>query len=429
MARGQRNGIGCGAIALLLLAAILVGAWSFGAFDRLFYLMRLDSVQTELLGLTGQSERADHAKTDDTDFAGGVSDTGAEGGNAASLEGDLAHGYVYSQLSDADREKYLILLDAFQSREERAYPESDSEDIGRIRDCVLADHPELPAISGVQIQSSTNPLSGLVTNVTVEGQYYFTEEESLDLQTQIGEGMAACLAGLPEGADDFEKAKYFYEYLAENVEYDYAVLQGEAGALGNTSGQTVADVFVSGNAVCTGYVRAYQLLLQEVGIPSVFVTGTAKGGSHAWCKVLLDGNWYNIDPTWGDPQFFDSDGQAADYGWVNYDYLCVTDDDLAATHEVDSMYPLPECQAIADNYFVHEGLYLESADVNAAGSIVQAAVARGDDAARFRCADDDVYDSVVDALFNGQAIYRFIPGYSCSYVLNDTMRTVEVLFV
>ena len=74
----------------------------------------------------------------------------------------------------------------------------------------------------------------------------------------------------------------------------------------------------------------------------MFVTGTAKGGSHAWCKVLLDGNWYNIDPTWGDPQFFDSDGQAADYGWVNYDYLCVTDDDLAATHEVDSMYPLPE---------------------------------------------------------------------------------------
>ena len=31
------------------------------------------------------------------------------------------------------------------------------------------------------------------------------------------------------------------------------------------------------------------------------MTGTAKGGGHAWNQVKVDGTWYYIDCTWDDP--------------------------------------------------------------------------------------------------------------------------------
>lgn len=407
---------------MLLLAILVVGAWSFGVFDRALYLMHVDSTRFEQLGSSERvawTELADRGVNDESE---------GEGTGAAAAEELLAVGYVYSQLDDADREKYLVLLDAFQTREERAFPETDLDDLSRIRDCVIADHPELFYVNGVQMKTTTNSAIGLVTNVTVEGQYWLSAEESAAIQPQIEEAAATCVAGLPEGADDYAKAKYFYEYLAANVEYDRSVILDGNGIYGATSGQTVADALVGGNAVCAGYARAYQYLLQQTGVPCVFVTGVAKNEDHAWCVAYLDGDWYCIDPTWGDPQFLDESGSDAGYGLVNYDYLCVTDADLATTHAADCSYPLPECKAIADNYFVREGLYLTEPDVDAAGAIVQDAVSQDDAAVCFRCSDDGVYGYVTEALFDGQEIYRFIPGNSCRYILNDDMRTVVVLF-
>lgn len=421
MARGQRKGIGCGTILLLLLVVLAIGAWRFGLFERALYLMQVDS---ERFGQSESSEGFEHTELNDL----GVDDEGGGEGENAASEGPLATGYVYSQLDEADREKYLVLLDTFQTREERAYPETDLDDLSRIRDCVIADHPELFYVNGVQMQTTTNSVSGLVVDVTVDGQYSLSAEEAEALRPQIEAAAAACVAGLPEGADDYVKAKHFYEYLVTNVEYDRSIVLDDEGTGNSMSGQTVVDALVRGKAVCAGYARAYQYLLQQTGVPCVLVTGMARNENHAWCAAYLDGDWYCVDPTWGDPQFLNEDGNDADFGLVNYDYLCVTDDDLASTHVADRTYPLPECTAIADNYFVREDLYLTEADVDEAGAIVKAAVSRGDVAARFRCSDDHVYNKIVDALFEGQEIYRFIPGFSCRYILDGDMRTVVVLF-
>ena len=390
--------MGCVAVVLAIVVAVVAAAWALGAFDRALYLLNVES---------GRVQTSEHA---------------------ASMAVGQAENHVYAQLDDEDKDKYLILLDAFQSREERAYPETDMDDLARMRDCVLADHPELFYIGGVQMQTLSNRGSGLVTGVSVEGQYTFSEEEAAVLQARIEEEAASCLAGVPDDADDYGKAKYLYEYLAANVEYDRDAANGGPGALGSSSGQTIADALVAHSAVCAGYAHAYQYLLGKLGIPCVYVTGAANGGGHAWCVALLDGDWYVIDPTWGDPQFLDGGGVIADSGRVNYDYLCVTDDDVAATHVTDCPYAVPSCASYADNYFVREGLFLYEPDIEYAGALIENAAYGGATSAQFRCADEDVYDQVVEALFDGQQIYRFIPGNSCRYLLGDVMLTVEILF-
>ena len=40
--------------------------------------------------------------------------------------------------------------------------------------------------------------------------------------------------------------------------------------------------------------------MMEAGIPAVYVSGFAGNGRHAWSKVKLDGQWYNVDVTWND---------------------------------------------------------------------------------------------------------------------------------
>ena len=66
----------------------------------------------------------------------------------------------------------------------------------------------------------------------------------------------------------------------------------------NTSGYT-------NTAVCDGYAYAYEYLLQKAGIRSAIVAGRAgeteeTAGSHSWNLVELDGEWYEVDPTWND---------------------------------------------------------------------------------------------------------------------------------
>ena len=55
---------------------------------------------------------------------------------------------------------------------------------------------------------------------------------------------------------------------------------------------------------CEGYARLFNELCAEAGIEAVKVVGVAKGSGnaderHAWNLVRLDGQWVEVDATWG----------------------------------------------------------------------------------------------------------------------------------
>lgn len=86
---------------------------------------------------------------------------------------------------------------------------------------------------------------------------------------------------------------------------DYAYLDDGVTPSLDPSAHGILGIFDTGEAVCEAYSKAFQLLLNYLGVENVLVAGYA-GEAHAWNLVRLDdGEWYWCDLTWDDtPDFF-----------------------------------------------------------------------------------------------------------------------------
>lgn len=120
---------------------------------------------------------------------------------------------------------------------------------------------------------------------------------------------------------DYEKEKYVHDALIDLTSYQTSAEMG----------QSAYSALVNGRTVCAGYARAFQYILQQLGIPCYYCTGYA-GENHAWNIVMLDDGYYNVDVTWDDIE----DG--------TYDYFNKSDRDYAGTHIRREMaVNLPPC--------------------------------------------------------------------------------------
>lgn len=143
-------------------------------------------------------------------------------------------------------------------------------------------------------------------------------EASRALFQENADGILSQAAAL---GSDYEKEKLIHNILIDRITYN----------LGAEMNQSAYSALVNGQTVCAGYARAFQYLLQQMGIPCYYCTGYA-GENHAWNIIRLEDGFYNVDTTWDD----------VDGG--NYDYFNKTDGDYADTHARKelSVY-LPPC--------------------------------------------------------------------------------------
>ena len=121
--------------------------------------------------------------------------------------------------------------------------------------------------------------------------------------------------------DHYGREKAVHDALIDKITYD----------MGAEMNQSAYSAMVNGRTVCAGYARAFQYLLQQLGIPCYYCTGYA-GENHAWNIVELPDGYYNVDTTWDDT------------GEGSYAYFNKTDADYAGTHvrKELSVY-LPPC--------------------------------------------------------------------------------------
>ena len=115
------------------------------------------------------------------------------------------------------------------------------------------------------------------------------------------------------GMSDYDVVKTLHDYLVTHCDYDYRV---DIGNMPFVSHQA-EGALLKGTAVCSGYAKAYEALLDAAGIPNETITGYA-GGYHAWNLVQVDGQWYHVDTTWDDPT-----NQGGDY--IRYTYFLKSD--------------------------------------------------------------------------------------------------------
>ena len=198
-------------------------------------------------------------------------------------------------------------------------------------EAVYNDHPELFWLeTGYGCRYGRN---GYCVEITL--QFNETAEDLGDSRITFETRANSILDNARNLADDYEKEKYVHDSLLKLVEY-------QSGA---AMSQSAYSALVNGRTVCAGYARAFQYLLQQLGIPCYYCTGYS-GQNHAWNIVCLYGDYYNVDVTWDDTES------------GTYQFFNKTDADYAATHVRRSLSRrLPAC-----NGTIYRNLEDESGD-------------------------------------------------------------------
>ena len=291
----------------------------------------------------------------------------------------------------------------------------EEEQISRVFACVMADHPEFFYVDGYRTQIYR--IRDEVQKITFSGTYTLSADEAEQKAALMDQIAGEWILQMPTGLDDYGKVKYLYETVISAAEYDIDALQG----------QNMQSVFLYGKSVCQGYTRAFQYLCHLTGIPCISVSGTVNGQPHAWAMVCTDKEWYHVDPTWGDAAFalgVTQEPAATSLAAVNYDYLCVSDTQIADTHLISDAIEWPVCDSVANNYYRREGLYVESADTEQIKEILTAAREKGMESVTFQCADASVYQDVYDILLNKQQVLKILSADRVSYAESAEKKTL-----
>ena len=328
--------------------------------------------------------------------------------------------YAFGKRSEDEQEVNLEILEALIHFKENVKLSScDKELISRVFQCVLNDHPEIFYVDGYSYTEYT--LGSILKKITFTGSYRFSPEEVKEKQMQIDNYVNQCLAGMPEDADEYEKVKYVYEYLIHHTDYDAAAKDS----------QNICSVFLERKSVCQGYAKATQYLLNRAGVFATLVLGEVVGGEgHAWNLVRIDGAYYYVDTTWGDASYQavgGSDYPIEKIPTINYDYLCVTTEQMEQTHTQDNVVEMPECTSMDANFYVREGVYFTEFDEKKIEKIFTDSYERGDTYVTLKCEGPDIYSKMQETLIGEQGVFRYLdcPDKAVSYVENEKQYSLS----
>ena len=274
----------------------------------------------DVSGRTGYEPVQEEAQEIDEDEAGGL--TGAEnpGDTGSGLSFD-AETYPYYAMLEAEMQQIYSQIYANAMSLTPSFTPVATVSVSQLKtvfEAVYNDHPELfwldTGYSCKYLRSGRCAEITLKFNETADA----LEQARLAFQGAAG-NIVAQARGLGSQA---EMERYVHDALMGLVEYDVAAPMN----------QSAYSALVGGRSVCAGYARAFQYIMQELGVPCYYCTGYA-GEDHAWNIVKIDGVYQNVDVTWDDTEE------------PTYNYFNKTDRELASTHRRTglSVY-LPACE-------------------------------------------------------------------------------------
>lgn len=323
--------------------------------------------------------------------------------------------YFGKQLTASQQQLYVRVVDCLMNVEPelKDIQVSKLDDLKDTVEAVYRDYAELFWYPG-GYSTSYYDRNGYF-DVTYIPNYRWNKQEALQRKAYVENASQEILSQL-QGKSDYEKVKGVFNYLVDQTAYDYAYM--------NT---TIYELFHDQRAVCEGYARTTQYLLNQLGVETLYISGEAGSNgdieAHAWNVVLVDGAYYQLDVTWGDP--YDPDGTQT----KTYDYMCITEEEIRRDHTANwSEYP--SCTSIDRNYFIMEDRYLQYYSLDTLVSWAQSAYYAGVPLT-FKAANKAVYDQTMNSLFPSGDINTLltrIAGSSipCSYSGNDVMYSITI---
>lgn len=337
--------------------------------------------------------------------------------------------YYYQQLDEAQRRCYREMLDGIRRRQEEFYLTlSDEQQIDRIYHALLKDHPELFWVHNREAVYTTT--YGNSDYCLFAPGYTYTDEEMAEIQQAMEMAYAQVLSLVPEGADTYERVKTVYTYLIDYTDYTES-----------EHDQNIAGVFWKRNAVCAGYAGAMQYILERMGIPCIYVEGSALGSDkgHAWNIVEIDGQYYYADATNGDqPEFLEGDAvHMAEHKTIIYDYLCPFPEEYEICYTPSEEFAVPDCTATDRNFYVlNQGCF----DYYERGSLYDYCCMRlnfGAAVVRFKFSDQAAFEAALEDMIQNGSVEDVAMYYMQLYGLEqveyhygilDHMKTIYFMF-
>ena len=347
---------------------------------------------------------ASHGETDDSvvvrDQYEGAPDIGAQ----AQVQSISNGNYAYEHLSEEGKQVYDQMLAAILDYQEKVnLATMDTELMKDAYQALNCDYGGLFWTDGYVF--TTYMLGEEPISLEFSPTYIMEKSEKDAIQGQVDAVVDEWLGGISIQDSDYEKAKYVFETLIERVDY----------VEGSKDNQNILSVFLHGETVCQGYACATQYLLRQLGIPSLIITGTANNQAHAWNIVELDGKYYHMDTTWGNSTYLNTEQQEAKY--VNYNFLCMTDEEIGRTHQVQMGFVLPECNSMEHDYYVVEGRYFDSWDPGRIGSVLREAWESGNPSVDIKLKDAELYEQMKDYFIQQQKIVDYCDGIEYVYYM------------
>ena len=360
---------------------------------------------------------------DSEDFSEDFSEESIPSPEELGLTEESLKNHHYHQLSAEEQELYVAILNSWLEGNDSL--QLDNVEFDKLKECfsriisaVYSDHPECyryqngASLKGTVRDGDDNDTVVISWKITAFEENTQAEEEKLECA--ISEILAAASAG----ANKYEQVKIVHDHLVNTITYDTSATEGQDSLTARRN--SIYSALVEKTAVCGGYARSFQLILDRLGIPCTTVSGTSERNvPHAWSLAMLDGEYYLFDVTWDD-----SDKEAS------YTYSAVTTEEMEETHLPNPHFTYPTCTATAYNYFVREGLLLEAYSFEEADRIVSAQKAESD-AAFLKFTNKAEYDKAVSELITEQKwtkLTSFQNAKKLSYASDEEKLLLKLYF-
>ncbi len=211
-------------------------------------------------------------------------------------------------------------------------------------------------------------LSGNRIKVTFRvAPYYYSYDSRSEADDAIAELGSEWISEIKEAAEEdvFLAALTAHDLIIGNIDYAY---NSKGKPEEEIWSHSIAGVFLGQNAVCEGYSKTFEYLMDRAGIPNIIIFGEGDGEPHAWNAIEYKGEWYLMDITWDDPNEEDEMG----FNNTMYTYFFMPSSLFSQKHTPYSedeyyCYPLPDfSDNIEESFFgrykcyTAEGLDAES---------------------------------------------------------------------
>lgn len=333
--------------------------------------------------------------------------------NIATNKSNNERGYIYSTLTTEEQVVYDEIYELIMSHGETCTVSTkDSDMLNKAYKAVICDNGNIFWVAGYDYREQ---FLLKMQNIEFSPSYTMDLNKREMYQICVDQEVEYILQNIETHQTDYEKAKYIFEYLAQNVEYNLEAPEN----------QNILSVFLNYSTVCQGYAKATQYLLDEVGIESAVVTGNIGSEDHSWNLVKLDGDYYYIDTTWGNSTYASSGNTLEQF--VNYNYFAVTSEELERTHTPNNTFTWPECTAIEDNYYVKEGLYIDNWNADEVGSIINRYYMEGEDIIALKFSDSEIYRNATQYLLSEEQILNYCTGVDSLYYVADDIQNCIII--